>query len=69
MTSRTRKALSDNAIGHTASAENSLHSDGSIVIPDGITLTSFLERNRAAMGEEPSYRFIDYAQNPDGEII
>jgi acyl-CoA synthetase (AMP-forming)/AMP-acid ligase II len=64
-----REALSHSIIGAAESLEQYVQPDGRIVIPDGITLTSFLERNRAAMGDSPSYRFIDYAQNPDGEII
>jgi acyl-CoA synthetase (AMP-forming)/AMP-acid ligase II len=43
--------------------------DGSIVIPDGMTLTSFFDRNRAAFGDSPSYRFIDYAKEPDGRVV
>jgi acyl-CoA synthetase (AMP-forming)/AMP-acid ligase II len=43
--------------------------DGTIVVPDGVTLTSFLDQNRAAFGERPSYRFVDYAKNPDGCVV
>ncbi len=43
--------------------------DGTIVLPDGMTLTSFLDQNRAAFGERPSYRFIDYAKDPDGRVV
>ncbi len=43
--------------------------DGTIVVPDGITLTSFLDQNRAAFGDRPSYRFIDYAKDPDGHVV
>src|SRR5271156_6490539 len=43
--------------------------DGTIVMPDGITLTSFLDQNRAAFGDRPSYRFIDYAKDPDGHVV
>src|ERR1700755_2152403 len=43
--------------------------DGSIVIPDGLTLTSFFDQNRAAFGDRPSYRFIDYAKEPDGRVV
>ncbi|MDR3659974.1 MAG: fatty acyl-AMP ligase [Mycobacterium sp.] len=64
-----REALNSNTIESAESVDNYIRQDGSIVIPDGITLTSFLERNRAAMGDQPSYRCIDYAQHPDGQII
>lgn len=43
--------------------------DGSIVLPDGLTLTAFFEQNRAAFGELPSYRFIDYAKEQDGRVV
>jgi acyl-CoA synthetase (AMP-forming)/AMP-acid ligase II len=46
-----------------------VHADGSIVIPDGVTLTSFFDRNRRALGDSPAYRFIDYAKDHDGRII
>jgi len=63
-----RDAL-NNTIESAQSVESYIGSDGTIVIPDGITLTSFLARNRDAHGDEPSYRFIDYSQNPDGQIV
>jgi acyl-CoA synthetase (AMP-forming)/AMP-acid ligase II len=43
--------------------------DGTIVLPDGITLTSFFEQNRAAFGDLPSYRFIDYVKDQDGHVV
>jgi acyl-CoA synthetase (AMP-forming)/AMP-acid ligase II len=43
--------------------------DGAIVVPDGVTLTSFFDRNRLAFGDSPSYRFIDYAKDPDGRVV
>ncbi|MUM35906.1 AMP-binding protein, partial [Mycolicibacterium sp. CBMA 361] len=64
-----RETLSHSTIGAAESLEHYVQPDGAIVIPDGITLTSFLERNRVAMGDQPSYQFIDYAQNPDGHLI
>lgn len=42
---------------------------GTIVVPDGVTLTSLLDRNRAAFGDRRSYRFIDYAQDPHGQAV
>ena len=42
--------------------------DGTIVLPDGITLTSFFDQNRKAFGDRPSYRFIDYAKDPNGRV-
>jgi acyl-CoA synthetase (AMP-forming)/AMP-acid ligase II len=46
-----------------------VHADGTIVIPDGVTLTSFFDRNRRAFGDSPAYRFIDYAKDHDGRVI
>ncbi len=43
--------------------------DGTIVLPDGLTLTSFFDQNRAAFGDRPSYRFIDYAKEQDGRVV
>jgi acyl-CoA synthetase (AMP-forming)/AMP-acid ligase II len=43
--------------------------DGTIVLRDGMTLTSFFDQNRAAFGDRPSYRFIDYAKDHDGRIV
>jgi acyl-CoA synthetase (AMP-forming)/AMP-acid ligase II len=43
--------------------------DGTIVLPDGVTLTSFFDQNRAAFGDLPSYRFIDYAKDQDGRVV
>ncbi|MHA3018673.1 fatty acyl-AMP ligase [Mycobacterium sp. BMJ-28] len=65
-----REALSDNLVETAVpSIEEYVRADGTIVIPDGVTLTSFLDRNRAAYGEAPSYRFLDYSQDADGRAI
>jgi acyl-CoA synthetase (AMP-forming)/AMP-acid ligase II len=40
-----------------------------IVVPDGATLTSNFDRNRALLGDSPAYRFIDYSQEQDGRIV
>jgi acyl-CoA synthetase (AMP-forming)/AMP-acid ligase II len=42
---------------------------GTIVVREGVTLTSFLDRNRAALGDLPSYRFVDYSQEHDGRVV
>lgn len=60
------------ALGSTvaeSSIEEYVGDDGTIVVPDGVTLTSFLDRNRAAFGDRPSYRFLDYSQDPDGRAV
>ena len=52
-----------------ADVNDYVRADGTIVLPDGLRLTSLLDRNRAAYGDLPSYRFIDYAKDPDGRVI
>lgn len=69
MNMTTREALSNTAVDQVRSVDDYIGVDGSITIPDGVTLTAFLERNRAAMGDQPAYQFIDYSQNPDGQIV
>ncbi|GAS97499.1 long-chain-fatty-acid--AMP ligase FadD32 [Mycolicibacterium canariasense] len=65
-----REALSGNIVENAAaSIEGYVRADGTIVIPDGVTLTSFLDRNRAIYGDAPSYRFLDYSQDADGRVV
>ena len=40
-----------------------------VVVPEGVTLTSYLDRNRAELGDSLAYRFIDYSQDPDGRAV
>jgi acyl-CoA synthetase (AMP-forming)/AMP-acid ligase II len=44
-------------------------SGGTIGVPEGVTLTSYFDRNRAVHGESPAYRFIDYSQDQDGRVV
>lgn len=37
-------------------------------MPEGVTLTSNFDHNRALLGDSPAYRFIDYSQDQDGRI-
>jgi acyl-CoA synthetase (AMP-forming)/AMP-acid ligase II len=46
-----------------------VRADGTIVLPEGMTLTSFFDQNRAAFGDRPSYRFIDYAKEQEGRVV
>ena len=46
-----------------------VRADGKIALPDGLTLTSFFDQNRAAFGDRPAYRFIDYAKDQDGRVV
>ncbi|OBK47227.1 fatty acyl-AMP ligase [Mycobacterium sp. 1081908.1] len=40
-----------------------------MVVPEGVTLTSNFDQNRALLGDSPAYRFIDYSQDQDGRIL
>ena len=39
---------------------------GQILLPDGITLSTLLERNVAEFGDDLAYRFVDYSQHSEG---
>ncbi|MBN3509651.1 fatty acyl-AMP ligase [Mycolicibacterium nivoides] len=65
-----RDPAATSAVDSSASnIENYVRDDGTIVVPDGVTLTSFLDRNRLIFGDEPSYRFLDYSTDPDGRAV
>jgi acyl-CoA synthetase (AMP-forming)/AMP-acid ligase II len=66
-----RRDLSSNSAtqSRVADINDFVLADGSIVIPDGVTLTAFFDDNQAAFGELPSYRFIDYAKEQDGRVV
>ena len=65
-----RNPLPTSAVQPTVADINDyVAADGTIVIPDGMTLTSYFDRNRQVFGDSPSYRFIDYAKDPDGRIV
>jgi len=54
---------------NTLRVEDYLDEEGNIALPAGTTLTSYLESNIAALGDEVSYRFLDYTQDRDGTAI
>ena len=43
--------------------------DGSIVLPEGVNLATFLDRHIANIGDSIAYRFLDYTQDADGKAI
>lgn len=43
--------------------------EGAIAVPEGLTLTSYFDRNRAEHGDSPAYRFLDYSQEADGRPV
>ena len=39
------------------------------MLPDGINLSSLLDRNIAECGDDLAYRYIDYSHHPDGKAV
>lgn len=48
--------------------EDCLDGDGNIDLPPDVTLISLIERNVAAVGDAPAYRYIDYSGADEGEV-
>ena len=46
-----------------------LDPDGSIFLPDGVNLVTFLDRHIASIGDVVAYRYLDYSHQADGKII
>jgi len=44
-----------------------LDADGSIVLPEGANLVTFLDRHIADIGDAIAYRYLDYTQDADGK--
>ncbi|HNM86315.1 MAG: fatty acyl-AMP ligase [Mycobacterium sp.] len=51
------------------SAEVFLDAEGHIALPEGTTLTSYLESNIAELGDQLAYRYLDYSQDRDGSAV
>ncbi|MGV0791096.1 fatty acyl-AMP ligase [Mycolicibacterium sp. XJ1819] len=51
--------------GASGDIEDYLDSEGHIVVPDGATVTSYLQRNIAELGDAVAYRFLDYRGSGD----
>ncbi|OHV06661.1 fatty-acid--CoA ligase [Mycobacterium talmoniae] len=49
--------------------DNVLDSSGNIVLPDGATLTTYLDRHIATFGDTPAYRYLDYTRERDGQVV
>src|ERR1700685_960424 len=47
----------------------SAFSGGTILVPEGVTCTAYFERYRGQLGDNLSYRFIDYSQDQDGRVV
>lgn len=46
-----------------------LDADGSILLPEGANLVTFLDRHIANIGDSIAYRYLDYTQHADGKAI
>ena len=49
--------------------EDYLDAEGDITLPDGVTVTSYLDRNIAEHAESASYRYLDYTHNANGSAV
>lgn len=63
-----REALSLSSASAIAVSQY-LDEAGDIALPDDATLTKYLNRNAADLGDTPAYRFLDYTHDPDGVAI
>ncbi|HET9565164.1 MAG TPA: fatty acyl-AMP ligase [Mycobacterium sp.] len=55
--------------GNRPATDPYLDANGHIVLPDGINLSSLLDRNIAECGGDLAYRYIDYSHHPDGKAV
>lgn len=46
-----------------------VRADGTICLPENLTLTSFFDGNQKAYGDLPAYRFVDYSKHQDGHYL
>jgi acyl-CoA synthetase (AMP-forming)/AMP-acid ligase II len=49
--------------------EDYLDAEGDITLPDGVTVTSYLDRNITELAERASYRYLDYTHNANGSAV
>ncbi len=49
--------------------EDYLDEMGNIALPDGATLTAYLDRNTATFGDAPAYRYLDYTLDSNGATV
>jgi acyl-CoA synthetase (AMP-forming)/AMP-acid ligase II len=64
-----RDPLSDTVGVAEIRIEDYLDSEGNIALPAGVTLTSYLDRNVAELGESVSYRYLDYTLDRNGRAV
>jgi acyl-CoA synthetase (AMP-forming)/AMP-acid ligase II len=50
-------------------ADASASAGRAIVVPEGLTLTSHFDSNRAEHGDSPAYRFLDFSHDSDGHAV
>jgi fatty-acyl-CoA synthase len=49
--------------------EDCVDADGAVVMPEGATLISLIERNIANVGDSVAYRFLDYSRPADQQAV
>ncbi|MEZ0349956.1 fatty acyl-AMP ligase [Mycobacterium sp. pR1184] len=59
----------DDVVGASDDAERFVSRELAIAVPEGLTLTSYFDKNRAEHGDSPAYRFLDYSHEPDGRPV
>ena len=69
LTSVSRDHWSNNAAPTLGDADPYASHPSAILAPEGVTLTSYFDHNRAEHGDSPAYRFLDYSQEPDGRPV
>jgi len=62
-------ASGDGGRGSRPELADYLDATGSIVLPDGVNLVTFLDRHIADIGDAVAYRYLDYTQHADGKAI
>lgn len=65
-----REALCDSGDAYEIKIEDHLDAAGGIALPEGATLTSYLDRNIATLGDTPAYRYLNFSTaDRDGRAV
>lgn len=64
-----REPMCDTVDRGQIAIEDYLDAAGNIALPDGTTLTSYLDRNTAELGNSAAYRYLDYVADSNGKAI
>ncbi len=55
--------------GNRLQLSDYLDADGNIVLPQNVSLVTFLDRHIADIGTGLAYRYLDYSHHPDGQAV